>query len=139
MLPCTLFQNRAKIILLFSHSVMSNSLRPHGLQHARTPCPSPSPRTSSNSCLLSQCHRTILFPVNPFSSRLQSFPASRYFLMSQFFESGGQSIGASASVLLMNIQDCQFDLLAVQGTLKNLLQHHSSKASILQCSTFFMV
>ena len=130
----------------FSHSVMSNSLRLHGLQHTRLPCTSPSPGVCSNSCSLSQwCHPTISSSVVPFSSHLQSFPASGYFLMSQFLTSGGQSIGASASasVLPMNIQDWfridWFDLLAVQGTLKNLLQHHSSKASILQCLAFFLV
>ena len=92
----------------FSHSVMSNSLRPHGLQHARPPCPSPTPRVYSNSCALSQwCHQTISSSAIPFSSHLQSFPASRSFSMSQFFASGCQSIGisASASVLPMNIQD----------------------------------
>ena len=92
----------------FSHSVMSNSLQPHGLQHARPPCPSPIPRVYSNSCPLSRwCHPTILFSVIPFSSCLQSFPASGSFQMSQFLTSGGQSIwvSASASVLLMNIQD----------------------------------
>ena len=92
----------------FSHSVMSNSLQPHGLQHARLPCPSPAPRVYSNLSPLSQwCHPTILSSViTPFSCR-QFFPASGSFLMSQFFTSGGQSIGvsASASVLPMNIQD----------------------------------
>ena len=100
---------------------------------ARLPCPSPTPRAYSNSSPLSQwCHPTILSSVIPFSSHLQSFPASGSFPMSQFFESGGQSIGASASasVLPMNLQDW-FPLrwTAVQGTLKSLLQHHSSKAS----------
>ena len=93
--------------LLFSHSVTSDSLQPHGLQHARLLCPSPTPRTYSVSCPLSQwCHPTISSSVIPFSSCLQSFPASASFLMSQFFASGGQSIGASAiaSVLPMNIQ-----------------------------------
>ena len=92
----------------FSHSVMSNSLRPHGLQHTRPPCLSPTPRVYSNSCALSQwCHTTISFSVVPFSSRLQSFPASQSFQMSQLFASGGQSTGvsSSASVLPMNIQD----------------------------------
>ena len=86
---------------------MSDSLRPHGLQHARPPCPSPAPRVYSNSCPLSQwCHPTISFCVIPFSSCLQSFSASRSFQMSQFFASGGQRFGvsASASVLPMNIQ-----------------------------------
>ena len=90
----------------FSCSVVSNSLRPHGLQHSRPPCLSPTPRVYSNSCPLSQwCHPTISFSVIPFSSRLQSFPASGSFQMSQLFASGGQSTGVSASVLPMNIQD----------------------------------
>ena len=92
----------------FSHSVLSDSLWPHGLQHGRPPCPSPTPRVYPNSCPLSQwCHPTISFSVIPFSSHLQSFPASEPFQMSQFFESGGQRIGVSAStsVLPMNIQD----------------------------------
>ena len=91
-----------------SHSVVSNSLRPHGLQHASLPCLWPIPRSCSNSCPLSQwCHPTISSSVIPFSSRLQSFPASGSFQMSQFFTSGGQRIGvsASASVLPMISQD----------------------------------
>ena len=91
----------------FSWSVVSNSLRPHGLQHTRLPCPLPTPGAYSNSCPLSWwCHLTIFPSVVPFSSYLQSFPASGS-LMSQLFPSGGQSIGASASasVLPMNIQD----------------------------------
>ena len=92
----------------FSHSVVSNSLQPHGLQHARPPCPSPTPRVYSDSCPLScWCHPTISSSVVPFSSRLQSFPASGCFQMSQLFTSGGQSIrvSASTSVLPMNTQD----------------------------------
>ena len=92
----------------FSHSVVSDSLWLHGLQHARLPCPLPTPGAYSNSCPLSWwCHPTISSSVIPFSSHLQSFPASGSFPMSQFFASGGQSIGvsASASVLPMNIQD----------------------------------
>ena len=89
-----------------SCSVMCDSLRSHGMQHARLPCSSPSPRVYSNSCPLSWwCHPTISSSVVPFSYRPQSFPASGSFPMSQFFASGGQSIGASASVLPMNIQD----------------------------------
>ena len=87
---------------------MSNSLQPHGLQHARPPCPSPTPGVYPNSCPLSWwCHPAISSSVVPFSSRLQSFPASGSFPMSQFFTSGGQSlvVSASASVLPMNIQD----------------------------------
>ena len=93
--------------LLFSHSVVSDSLQPHELQHARLPCPSLSPRACSNSCPLSWwCYPTISSSVVPFSSCLQSFQISGSFLMSWFFTSGGQSIGASASasVLPMNIQ-----------------------------------
>ena len=92
----------------FSHSVVSNSLRPHGLQHARLPCPSPTPRACSNSCPLSQWyHPTISSSVVPFSSCLQSFVVSGSFPLSQIFASGGQSIGVSAlaSVLPMNIKD----------------------------------
>ena len=95
-------------LLFFSCSVVSNSLQPHGLQHTRIHCPSVSPRVCSNSCPLSQwCHPTISFSAIPFSSCLQSFPASGSFPMSQLFPSGGQSIGvsASSSVLPMNSQD----------------------------------
>ena len=92
------------LLLLFSHSVVPDSLQPHGLQHAKLPCPSPSPRICSDSCPLSQwCYLTISSSVVPFSC-LQSFPASGSFLMSQFFASGGQSIRASPPVLPMNIQ-----------------------------------
>ena len=92
--------------LQFSHSVVSDSLQPHGLQHARLPCPSPTPRACSNSSSR-WCHPTISSSGVPFSSHLQSFPASGAFPMSWFFTSGGQSIGVSAlaSVLLMNIQN----------------------------------
>ena len=91
-----------------SHSVFSDALWPHGLQHARLPCPSPCPGVCSNIYPLSWwCHPTISSTVVPFSFCFQSFPASRSFQMSQFFTLGGQSIGDSvwASVLLMNIQD----------------------------------
>ena len=93
------------MMMMFSHSVVSNSLRPHELQHARLPCPSPSSRVCSNSCQLRQwCHPTISCSVTPFSSYLQSFPASGSFPMSCLFASGGQSIGNSTSVLPMYIQ-----------------------------------
>ena len=89
----------------FSCSVVSDSLQPHGLQHARPPCPSPTPRVYPNSCPSSwRCHPTISSSVVPFSSYLQSFPASRSFPISQLFTSGGQSIRVSASVPPMNIQ-----------------------------------
>ena len=85
---------------------MANSYWPHGLQHARPSCPSPTPRVHSNSCPLSWwCHSTISSSVIPFSFCPQSFPASGSFQMSQFFTSDGQSIGVIASVLPMNIQD----------------------------------
>ena len=132
----------------FSCSVMSDSLQPHGLQHARPPCPSPTPGVYSNSCSLSWwCHPTISSSVVSFSSCLQSFPASGSFQMSQFFASGGQSTGVSASASvpsneysgLISFRMDWLDLLAVQGALKSLLQHHSSKASILWHSAFFIV
>ena len=129
----------------FSHSALNNSLLPHGLQHARLPCPSPTPRACSNSCSSSRwCQPTISSSVVPFSSCLQSFPASGSFPVSQFFTSGGQSIGVSASASVFNEYSGLisfgmnwFDLLATQGTLKSLLQHHVSKASKLQCSAFY--
>ena len=109
------------------HSAMFTSLQPHGLQHARLPCPSPTPRACSNSCPLSQWgHPTISSSVVPFSSCLQSFPVSGSFPMSKFFASGGQSIGAStlASISpsseysgLISFRIDWFDLLVVQGTL----------------------
>ena len=92
----------------FSRSVVSDSLRPHGLQYTRLPSPSPTPRACSNSCPSTQwCPPTISSSVIHFSSCLQPFPASGSFLRSHFFASGGQSVGVSAlaSVLLMNIQD----------------------------------
>ena len=130
----------------FSLSVVSDSLRPHGLQHTRLPCPSTTPGAYTNSCSLSWwCHPTISSSVIPFSSCLQSFPASGSFRMSHFFKSGAQSIGvsASASVLSINIQD--WFPLRLTGSpcsprdSQSLLQHHSSKASTLQCSAFFIV
>ena len=96
---------KSLFLLLSSLSVISDSLGPHGLQHARLPCPSPSPGACLSSWPLSRwCHPTISSSVVPFSC-LQSFPASGSFPVSQLFASGGQSIGASASVLPMNIQD----------------------------------
>ena len=132
----------------FSFSVVSDSLRCHEPQHARPPCPSPTPGVYPNSCPLSRwCHPAISSSVIRFSSCPQSFPASGSFQMSQFFTSSGQRIEilASASILPMNIQGLisfrmdWLDLLAVQGTLKSLLQHHSSKASILRHSAVFIV
>ena len=130
----------------FSRSVMSDSLWPHESQHARPPRPSPTPGVHSNSHPSSQwCHPAISSSVVPFSSCPQSLPASESFPMSQLFTWGGQSTGVSAlaSFLpnkgLISFRMDWLDLLAVQGTLKSLLHHHSSKASILHRSAFFTV
>ena len=127
---------------------MSDSLQPHGLQHTRLPCPSPAPGAYSNSCpSYWWCHPTISSSVIPFSSSLQSFPASGSFQMSHFLTSGGQSVGSFSFSIspsseysgLISFRIDSLDCLAVQGTLKSLLQHHSSKASILWQSAFFIV
>ena len=115
--------------------VESNSFRPHGLQHARLPCPSPTPGACSNSCSSSQwCHPTISFSV---IFCLQSFPESGSFSMSQFFASGGQRLefqlqhhSSNEYLGLISFRIDWFDLPAVPRNLKSLLQHHSSKASI---------
>ena len=133
-------------LLLFSCSVMSDSFWPRELQHFRFVCLLPSPRACSNSYSLSQwCHPTVSSSVSPFSSCLQNFPSSGSFPMSQFLASGGQSTG-SFSISpskehpgLISFRMDWLDLLAVQGTLRSLLQHQSSKALILQYSAFFMV
>ena len=125
---------------------MSDTLWPHGLQHTRLPCPSPTPGAYSNSCPSHwRYHPTISSSVVPFSC-LQSVPASESFPMSQFFTSGGQSIGVSASIsfLPMNTQDWSplgwTGWISLQSKgLSSLLQHNSSKASILWCSAFFIV
>ena len=126
---------------------MSDSWQPHAPQHARPPCPSATTGVYSNPCPLSGwCHPTISPSIIPFSSCPQSFPASGFFQMSQFFASRGQTIGVSASTSVRNeppglisFRMDELDLLAVQGTLKSLLQHHSSRASIFWCSAFFTV
>ena len=103
-----LYHECCVFLVQFSHSVVSNFLQPHESQHARPPCPLPTPRIYSNSCPLSWWwHSKISYSVIPFFSCLQSLPASGSFQMSQLFASGGQSIGVSASVsvLAMNIQD----------------------------------
>ena len=123
---------------------MSNSLQPHELQNTKPPCPSPTPGVYPNSCPLSQWwHPTISSSVITFSSCLQFFPASGSFPITQFF------LHQVAKVLEFQFQhqsfqwifktDFLWDLFAFQGTLKSLLQHHSSKASILRCSAFFTV
>ena len=131
----------------FSRSVMSNSLRPHELMHARPPCPSPTPRVYSNSCPLSQwCHPAISSSVVPFSSCPQFLQASGSFPMSQLHMRWPESWSFSFSVSpsnehpgLISFRLDWLDLLAVQGTLKSLLQHHSSKPSIFWHSAFFTV
>ena len=147
---------RNKLIFLFGYfqdcqlfcfqfsSVASYSLWPYALQHA---CPSPTPGACSNSCPLSRwCHPTISSSVIPFSSCPQSFLASASFQMSQFFSRWPKYWAFSFKISpsnehsgLISFRMDWLDLLAVQGTLKSLLQHHSSKASVLWCSAFFIV
>ena len=133
----------------FSRSVMSDSLWPHGLQHARPPCPSPTPKAYSNSSPLSRwCLPTISSSIVPFSSCLQSFPASGSFQMSQsvlhirwpkYWSFSFNISPSNGHPGLISLRKGWLDLLAVQETLKSLLQHHSSKTSILRCSAFFIV
>ena len=130
----------------FSCSVMSNSLQPHGLQHARPPCPSPTPGVRPNPCPLSQwCHPTISSSVAPFSYRLQCFSASGSFHVSLCIRwpkdwSFSFSIGPSNEHSgLISFGMDWLDFLTLLGTFKSLLQHHSSKASILQRSALFIV
>ena len=128
------------------HSVMTDTLWPHGLHNARLPCPSPTPRHQAHVHCVSDAIPFHFLSI-PFYSCLQSFQASRSFQMSQFFTSGGQSVKVFTFGIspfneysgLISYRMDWLDLLAVQGTLKSLLQHHSSKASILQHSPFFMV
>ena len=132
----------------FSCSVVSDSLRPHESQHSRPPCPSPTPRVHPNPCSLSRwCHPTISSSVVPFSSCLQSFPASGFFsnesaLRIRWPKYWSFSFNISPSNEhpgLISFRMDWLDLLPVQGTLKSLLQHHNSKASILRRSAFFTV
>ena len=127
----------------FSRSVMSDFLRPHGLQHAKPPCPSPTPRVYSNSCPMSRwCHPTISSSVVPFSSCLQSLPASGTFLHIMWPKYWSFSFSISPSNEYSGLISFRIDwleLLGVQGTLKSLLQHHSSKASVLWGSALFIV
>ena len=122
------------MLLSFSCPVMSNILQPHGLQHTRPPCPSPSPKVCPSSCPLHRrCHLAISSSDTLFSFCPQSFPGSGTFPMSQLFILGDQNtrVSASASDLsneyswLISLKIDWFDLLAVQGTLRNLFQHHS--------------
>ena len=144
-----LWTSLSTTVQLSSVAHLCRTLQPHGLQHTWLPCPSLTPGISSNLFPLSQwCRPTISSSVVPFSSCLQSFPASGSFPVSQLFPSSGQSIGisASTSVLPMSIQDWfplgwtgWISLQSKEGTLKSLLQYHSSKASILWRSAFFIV
>ena len=126
--------------------VVSNSLRLHGLQDTRLLCPSLSPGVCSNSCPLSRwCHPTISSSVAPFSPCIQSFPASGSFKMSQLFATDGQRLELQLQHQSFQrifrtdfLQDGLVGSPSIQGTLKSLLQHHSSKASILQRSAFFI-
>ena len=130
----------------FSRSVMSDSLQPHELQHTRPPCPSPTPGVHSNSCPSSWwCHPAISSSVIPFSSRLQSLPASESFSNEstlhirwpKYWSFSFSIIPSNEHPGLISFRMDWLDLLAVQGTLKSLLQHHSSKASILRYSALF--
>ena len=129
----------------FSHSILSNSLQPHGLQHTRLPYPSPTPRACSNSCPSSQwCHQTISSSVVPFSSCLHLSQHQGLFQwvssLHQWPKCFSLSISPSNEYSgLISFRIDWFDLLAIQGTLKSLLQHHSSKASSLSHSAFFIV
>ena len=136
------------MLLLFSHSFVSNSLWHHELQHTRIPCPSLSHRVCSNSCPLSQwCHPTVSSSVIPFSFCIQSFPASGFFPSESVlcirwpkYRSFSFKISPSSEYSgLICFRMYWFDLLAVQGILKSLLQPHSLKALILQHSAFFIV
>ena len=128
-----------------SRSFVSYTLRAHELQHARLPCPSPPPGAYSNSCPWNRwSHPTILTSVIPFSSCLQSFPASGSSQWDRSLHLVAKVLGFSISSSndysgLISFRKELLNLIAVQGTLKSLLQHHSSKASILQCSAFFIV
>ena len=129
------------------HSVMSDSLRPHESQHTRPPCPSPTPGIHSNSRPSSPwCHPAISSFVVPFSSCPQSLPASVFSSEStlrmswpKYWSFSFSNIPSKEHPGLISFRIDWLDLLAVQGTLKSLLQHHSSKASVLQCWAFFTV
>ena len=131
----------------FSRSVMSDSLQPHGLQHARPPCPLPTPGVYPNSYPLSQwCHPTMSSSVVPFSSHLHFFPPSKRVFSNEsalrirwpkYWDFSFSISPSKEHSGLISFWMDWLDLLAVQGTRKSLLQHHSSKTSILQCSTFF--
>ena len=134
-------------LVQFSHSVMSNFLGPHGLQHARPPCPSPTPGVYSNSCLLSWwCHTTIsscrpllLPPRTPPSIRVFSQDSTHHMRWPKYWSFSFSISPSNEHPGLISFRMDWLDLLAVQGTLKSLIQHHSSKATILWRSAFFIV
>ena len=142
---CFIF-NISFMLLLFSHSAMSDSLRPHGLQHTRLPCPLPTPRSSSNSCpssqwchpTISSCHRLLLPPIFP-SIRLFSNELALCIRWPKYWSFSFSISPSNEYSRLISFRIDWFDLLAVQGTLKSLLEYHSLKASILQHSVFFTV
>ena len=143
----SIFESHQFSSVQFSSSVVSNSLQPHGLQHPRLPCPSPTLGACSNLCPSSQwCHPTIWF-CHPLLLLPSIFPGIRVFSNESALRirwpkywSFSFSISPSSEYSgLISFRTDWFDLLAVQGTLKSLLQHHSSKASILRCSAFFIV
>ena len=131
----------------FSHSVMSDSLWLHESQHARPPCPSPTPRVYSNSCpssqwchlAISSCHSLLLLPPIPPSIRVFSNESTLLMRWAKYWSFSFSISPSNEHPGLISFRMDWLDLLAVQGTLESLLQHHSSKASILQCSAFFTV
>ena len=145
--PSPLNHQQSIYILCCSVTKLCPTLQPHGLQHARFFCPPLAPGVCSNSCLLSWwCYLTILFSATPFSFCLRSFPESRSSPMSQvlhikwpkYWKSNFSISPSNEYSVLISFRIDWFDPLAVQGTLKSLLQHHNLKESILWCSTFFM-
>ena len=135
------------VLLQFSHSVVSDSLRPHGLQHVTLPCPSPAPRACSNSSIesvmpsnhLILCHPLFLWPSIFPSIRVFSNESVLHIRWPKYWSFSFSISPSNEYSGLFSIGIDWLDLLAVQGTLKSLLQHHSSKASILWCSAFFIV
>ena len=132
------------LLLLFSHSVLSDYLQPHGLQHTRLPCPSPSPRACSNSCLLSSnhlilCHPLLLLPSMFPSTRVFSYEPALHIRWPKYWNFSFSICPSNEYSGLISFRIDWFELFSVQGTLKSLLQHHRLRASTLQCSAFFMV
>ena len=129
----------------FSHSVVSDSLWPHETQHARPSCPSPTPRVHSNSrpssrwCHLILCHPLLLLPPIPPSIRVFSNESTLHMRWPNYWSFSFSIIPSKEHLGLISLRMDWLDLLSAQGTLKSLLQHHSSKASILRCSAFFTV